>query len=822
VPAEQQEAASSSSSGARGAGGGCRRTSIDAAAGVSKKQRVGSTQHGVSGAAAAAMAGGQGRTEDSDAGTPMGVEDDIDMQGGHGDTAVLSVLSAVKAKLQRQLARVEEAEAKAQHLFAVRDALPPPQTDAQQNRVQDVDQHLRVLQSMVRLETQPQLQETEAERRMEVLRVQMASKVAMIEGKMANVGRDEQVEYSLLENVPEVLWMSDERRIGIGCFLGFIPSIESILRVSTHFRSLTEQPAMHPIVQLNRSPKPSIAARWTGRLSMCHTLVVDRGPTASLLQVLEATAPTVQTIDLRGQWQAPRRLLAPPPMRRKATSEAVGGNKMADKMPVVPEERKKEVEKKKPIVFPHLRKVSVRGDSWGIEPDLRNYQFPALSHLTMSSTSAPLKWIGRASVGLTSIHIVGEEQRVETMDLNEVASSLISTPTQSAATLTSLTGLLTPRPDRLPRFIRALNGSRLQKIELMLRNENELSCIEALHHFRTRCLAPTAEETYYSIDPLRLIPTIPRNDKRLCLCLPLASETVLGPQETRSGVRSRLTACLSTAQVLCAQADAVVLRPQGRGLMDDATLPAGALACSTAKELYVEDRLPPQVRFPRPGIDTERLPASIVSDPASFFPSVESVVVHERQTGEALYGRGVGKVLGALPALETATFEAVADVTPNGTLCVVPPGAAFLAPEGKPLTLHSSLVLRVRSGDGLDIAQWRLYGDGDKGREVREVMEKRVRQLHVTFIGAPTIPHIATFCTSMLESMATALDSCPLLQRVTFVMEFFSSSTQVYTHLREQGEGAGQRFSISVTAATVTTANDKVTVTMSRPSGVSA
>jgi len=368
----------------------------------------------------------------------------------------------------------------------VRDALPPPQTDAQQNRVQDIDRHLRVLRSMVRLLTLPQLGHTTAGRLMK----QVASKLEMIEGKMANINRDEQVECSFLERVPEALWMSDGRRIGIGGFLGFIPSIESILHLSTHFRSLTEQPAMHPIVQLTDSPKPRIAARWTGRLSTCQTFVVDHWPSQSLVQLLEGTAPTVQTIDLRGQ--APRSRGGGLPgtlyMRKKQIA--------AESLSHV-EEREKE----KPIVFPNLRKVSVRGNSgWGSYAAMRNYQLPALSHLTASvfSTSVSWAWIKGASGGLTSIHIVEEEQHVAPMDLDAVADSLFGTVTQSAATLTSLTGHLTPRPDKLKRFVRALDGSRLQKIELMLRDENELSSIEMLHRFRTSCLAATAEETYYS------------------------------------------------------------------------------------------------------------------------------------------------------------------------------------------------------------------------------------------------------------------------------------------------------------------------------------
>jgi len=71
-----------------------------------------------------------------------------------------------------------------------------------------------------------------------------------------------------LEDLPEPLWMSTAEGtggFGLGAYLGFVPSIESLAPVSTSIRALTQQRAMHPIVELDRSPKANTINKWTGQ-----------------------------------------------------------------------------------------------------------------------------------------------------------------------------------------------------------------------------------------------------------------------------------------------------------------------------------------------------------------------------------------------------------------------------------------------------------------------------------------------------------------------------------------------------------------------------
>ena len=67
-----------------------------------------------------------------------------------------------------------------------------------------------------------------------------------------------------IEGLPEALWLSDGERVGVGAYLGFLPCVTSLIAVNTYFSSLVQQPAMHPMLELNSSPKQHIAERWTG------------------------------------------------------------------------------------------------------------------------------------------------------------------------------------------------------------------------------------------------------------------------------------------------------------------------------------------------------------------------------------------------------------------------------------------------------------------------------------------------------------------------------------------------------------------------------
>ncbi|CEM03550.1 unnamed protein product [Vitrella brassicaformis CCMP3155] len=610
-------------------------------------------------AKAKAPATEEGDHEEGDGPDGGGVAD-TDMEDAaavvvRGPEDVLAAFHSVSEALKEQLVLVEEAKAKAEEVFSAMDALPPPQTHTAENHMRAIERQRHVLISMGCRNGEAQLHSAAVTAREQT--EEFVKKIDTLQHYMDNLNQNDQEELLCLEGLLEGLWMSDDQRVGIGGYLGFISTMECLSSVSQHFKSLTQQPAMHPILELNRCPKPDIANTWleTGRLAACQSFAVDHRPMPSLVRLLEATAATVRDI--------------------QTSSRSRHGRQWREPIQMPPRGQQ--------LVFPQLHKASVH-QSWSQIAQDRDYQLPALTELGASELTSvwfpatgPRSWVSRASAGIHSLVLTTNHHQT----YGNVPHFLSNTPSWN--TLVSLKGAHGIPDDD---FIDQMGGggartARLQTIEMNLGYPiiNSVMNISSVHRFRTSCLAPNATETYPDIH----------------LRLPF------------HGSAADLAAGLPTAQTLCTQAETVDLFSQATAGQEDHP-DLTTLKCAKIKKLTM---LPSGGGHP--------LPPYVLANPASLFPAVESVEVEERDFGGmGFYDGGLGAVLGDLPSLERVTFSSDVWATPHTELCLIPPSVGFFATEGRPLTVafHVTIGDLQKANSTSHYITWSLYdGEGGEG-----------------------------------------------------------------------------------------------------------
>ncbi|CEM34090.1 unnamed protein product [Vitrella brassicaformis CCMP3155] len=610
---------------------------------------------------------------------------------GPGD--MLAALDGVADALIQQFVYVKQARAKAHSVLAAMDALPPAHSYGENLRIQAVEQQCRGLISMGCRDTEAQLHSTAITARGQT--EELVKKLDMIHNQMNTLNQDENEEHSFLLNLPEFLWMSDDERIGIGGFLGFIFCIESLSSVSAHFHSLTtQQPAMHPTVELNRNPKPDTAAKWTELLSSCMYLHINNlKVTPSLVRLLEAMAATLREVRLHGA--APK---GQDGCLRRDWDDEFGGGLYREPIKMQP--------RGEPLVFPHLRKAFVLG-SWGQIAQDRDYQLPALTelgvvelvHYSFAASAAPRVWVERASAGLRSVVV---ERHATKRYLNDVGDLVKGTI--SASTLTNVSGVDYGGEDRFRDHVVALRNVQMTlprpAAGLVVDDRPvvaEVDIVRGLHQFRTTCLAPNATETYVG-DQRRRFPT-----RRWQMLLPPA------PVELRlplSGAAADLAPCLPTLEVLAAQAKTVILTTHASAA-EESHAGVGAFVCGNLKELTIQRA---------PDTFTHPLPPYVVATPAVAFPAVEAVVVQEQ--GAGFYDGGVGSILPKLPSLERVTFSRTVAAIPHTKLCLIPTCVGVLATDGRPLTVafHVTIGNLQKANSTSHYISWSLYGgEGGEG-----------------------------------------------------------------------------------------------------------
>ncbi|CEM18528.1 unnamed protein product [Vitrella brassicaformis CCMP3155] len=658
---------------------------------------------------------------------------------------VLSTLDTMGEKLQTLMQRLQQTKQRAKHVYEMRENLPPPDTDLQQQRTQELDRHYRVMGSMVLQDAHRQIDN--AESAMEQLE-QANKKFDILEGKMHKLN-DEGGYCACLEGLPEALWLSDDHRIGIGGHLGFPSSIESLSCVSTYFHHLTTNSSMHPIAHISMPPREKVAKTWHGRLLECRELKVDHRPTVALVRLLEAVAPSFRRVDLRGY----------------ANGHQEGGRILRGR------HHMKMPHNRFPVEYPLLATAVVRG-GWSNMAADRNMQLPALTALDVVdlTASGPRSFISRARNGLRSLHIPFERELGCRSDVNliDIVDSLMFTA--SAKTLRSLTGRGRFQGVNLDAFInlfRSPTGSgRLQKIEMCLAELGDddvrsVSFIKALDRFRATCLAPGATEVYWgALDIQRPVDLAKKG-------LSAASVTVLPWANT--------------------------LQPHQQQL--------SSLVCGSATKLTIAGAVNAPWNY---------LPSYITANPAALFPNVETVVAEQGDGQMFFYLGGADTVLGKLPSLSSVTFNLRALAAPTTSLFLVPEPVSLLSVKGSPLRVVVGWRVDLAAGQGEKRVEWRMYGVGDRGRQV---MERRVRTLQIeltTLRYGRTVQGLSaaearTMCRTLAQRVGMALDSFPLLQRVVLVLRV-RPRFSFPRILRDMAQG---KFAVSVV--------DGVTLEMTRP-----
>ncbi|CEL98601.1 unnamed protein product [Vitrella brassicaformis CCMP3155] len=655
-----------------------------------KKQRVDEKDKAAAGKAKPKNKGGRSKAQAADEDHQM--EDVVELFPADP----MEALKAEAQKLQTQIQRVEHAKAKAKELYELKMGLAAPGSHTEQNRMQDVDRHYRVLTEMVTADAEAHATHTDTTVKRQLDRC--VAKLQIIQDKIDKL-HQQQVVVPCLEGLPEALWMSSEEKFGLGAFVGFVPCLTSLSAVSTHFHTLTQDSNMHPIIQLNTSPSNDIIDELPVeqrealcRFSKTRHIRINHAPTPALIRLLESFKDSIKSVDLRGVKNKPDDNLPPPQQH---------------------------------IVFPQLHKATVHGKWHGIARD-RKYKLPALKHLSTASFSnrgpgayflhvGAWQWIRNASSGLTSIHSTLQQSLVN------VTAAIKDTPTvKSLICLTGFTfssdnpylyypyyglgggggGDKAPEDELIDLIGGGPQGGKLRKIKMQLPDLPKSKVIQRIHRFRAACLAPDATEIYRT------------TNNRISLQLPFDNEYGVGP----------LAQCLPTVQLYCARANTVTLRSHAGGPE------LGSLVFPHVKELTI-------VSF---GYGV--LPSYITSDPRAMFPNVKSVWVKQRGRAEFFEG-GVGQVLGALPSIDHVTFELSTLANPDATLCLVPAGAAHLCAQGRrDVTVcvkseidfpspHYNYTTHEYDPPQNYTAQWRVYGgEGDAGREF---MASRVSRLKI-------------------------------------------------------------------------------------------
>ncbi|CEM34069.1 unnamed protein product [Vitrella brassicaformis CCMP3155] len=534
-------------------------------------------------------------------------DDDIEMEDvGVGGGDVVAYFAAMADRLQEQLQRVQDAKAKAEHVFELKAALPPPESNRQHNRMQEVERHARVWCSMVTRDANTQVHDSSVRATSQLEAV--VKKMQAIADKIKDIDHNEEAKLSL-EDLPEPLWMSTAEGtggFGLGAYLGFVPSIESLAPVSTSIRALTQQRAMHPIVELDRSPKANTINKWTGRSSAplreCRVFRVNHRPTVTLVQLLERLAGVVESVEL----------LCPP---KEPEYDKKGREKPRHDATDM-QWRRGEFKKVKYLpsikVFSRLQKVSVNS-VWTKLVEDRSYSWPALLELSTVSVTmaAPLSWIAKAEKGLTSLDLMVDKDDPsckEKVEIDKIAKAIKDTP--SAKSLASLSGrvhhnLSAPAADE--GFIALMGsdmGGPLHNIQMILPDIRTTDMIKALHKFRSSCVAEGAREDYRG----------GFTDGEGCmggvkLRLPL------------SGAVAPLADAQSTLETCCQQAETVTLPTRTHHARDNAAaiVPAASFACPSAHTLTIEfcgGQHP--------------LPQYLLNDPAAMLPRVASIEVKQK------------------------------------------------------------------------------------------------------------------------------------------------------------------------------------------------
>ncbi|CEM37710.1 unnamed protein product [Vitrella brassicaformis CCMP3155] len=755
-----------------------------------KKQRVDKKDKAAAGKAKPKKKGGRSKAQAADEDHQM--EDVVELFPADPLEALKAVAQKLQTqKLQTQIQRVEHAKAKAKELYELKMGLAAPGSHTEQNRMQDVDRHYRVLTAMVTADAEAHATHTDTTVKRQL--DQCVAKLQIIQDKIDKL-HQQQVVAPCLEGLPEALWMSSEEKFGLGAFVGFVPCLTSLSAVNSHFHTLTfhtltQDSNMHPIIQLNTSPPNDIAKELPGRFSKCKDIRINHAPTPVLIRLLEKLKDSIKSVDLRGVKNKPDDNLPPPQQH---------------------------------IIFPQLHKAAVHGKWGGVARD-RKYTLPALKHLSGSIFSrhgeyswhyGVVPWIDGASEGLTSIHSTFFHS------LTDVSASVKDTPT--AKTLTSLSGFKFSGRDhdhnphvyypynhnyglgggKAPEdefidVISAPPAAKLQKIEMRLFDMPTPKTIQRIHRFRAACLAPDAVETYHTSTYFHLL-------------LPFEGDV------------APLATCLPTVQLCCAKANPVTLVSHAEDGMGTAAL--SPLVCERARELTIRcsyrNQPPPQPAYThylahahvQPSV-TQPLPSYITSNAHCLFPSVVSLRVYERDAGMRLYEGGAGVCMGSLPSLEEVSFEVRVKPDPSAELCLVPEGMGFLSSQGKDLTVKLLIDAEpyrygyhggqsdAAPADDLTV-QWRVYGgEGEAGRQV---MERRVSRLEIELRvslrhsrGQTGLPFAAVkdMCKSFADCVAETFDSCPSLSSVVLTLPYvYSSRFSLVDCVRE---GARRRFRVA-------------------------
>ncbi|CEM17787.1 unnamed protein product [Vitrella brassicaformis CCMP3155] len=362
-----------------------------------------------------------------------------------------------------------------------------------------------------------------------------------------------------LEGIPEVLWLSDGYRTGIGGYLGFVACVKSLSGVSTAIASTVSNPKMHPILLLDstkrfiRCPQP-IHRKWKDVLSRTSSVCVsiNAGPHIVSVGLLEAAAGNVTEITVD-------------PKADRTSQFRFGKSSLAAS-----------------VRFPRLAKAVLTREWVEVVMQRQSgarqvYEMPALTNLSVEwPAPGGLKMLKRAG-GLQSLHLLDQvsADRHEYTSLTAIVQSLLGTPSHS--TIKSLTGAVHLSFDS--------KSSPLTGLECL----EGVSCtttldkafdVEDLHKFRSTWLAKGAKELYHAgqVDngDLRLV----RRATRECPAPRHVHLPLIGKPEQLAGARP-------TLQLLTTSATHVTLSPY---LLDEHATGASelyGLSFKQAADLYV-------------------------------------------------------------------------------------------------------------------------------------------------------------------------------------------------------------------------------------------
>mmetsp|Transcript_15650 Transcript_15650/g.44731 ORF Transcript_15650/g.44731 Transcript_15650/m.44731 type:complete len:834 (+) Transcript_15650:2609-5110(+) len=752
------------------------------------------------GAAAAAASGGSKPAKKQKKGTKAqqrrtASAADVDMEDVFEKTPddALEALDGVAKKLQTHLKRVEEAKAKAQQLYQAKNGLLSPDSETTNSRIQDLDRQFRVWTSMVMRDAREEVDhiDTSAKKHLD----ENFAKLRIIQHKMNRLNQDT-TDCSLLEDLPEALWVSTEERIGVGGHLGFAACMQSLARVNTQFKDLCDNSNMHPILELKKPPPDTIIDQWSVKLSACQRLSIDHRPTPAIVRLLEALAPSLQVVDLRGratQYEDAMGDLFRRSRKQKKWerlrdmelfSKKVGEERAESILPV----------SKAPVVFPKLRRATVRSRPWGEIPHKRAYQLPVLRALRLGGTHDGAPWVRQATGGLHSLHLLCDAAEYRLEESLSAVGTCVS-GTESPATLTSLTGRLT-----LGATVHGLlemmsspggvggQGGRLRHIQMGVRSGiRDTAIVDKLHRFRTHCLAQNATEDYFdSITygrPREYQQQQQQEDEEptfrpLQVSLPLVEN---------NGMAS-FVAAMPTFQLCCRRAGSVTLKSHC-GSTDVTSAPGiDSLVFETADELAIEPCYHAIYLTTAASTAYLTLPSYITSRPAALFPSVTKlhakVVSGHNVNRMAVYQGGVDRVMGGLHALERASFDGhlrtprtswgVEAHAGGAKVGLVPEGAKYLDSDlqGHPLTIVHTY--RYCEDSRVEVG---VYETGEEGKAL---LQKRIAHLELHYAeemghryfgrrrGADRTADQKAMYSSLVEAVAQAFNTSKVLETVFF------------------------------------------------------